>query len=426
MRGKVRYVRWLGLLLLLALPVHAGEILGGRFKTVPETLYVNQAFEIHFELEVTFGSEVEDVRVTGFPNNPDLITVGRLENAEGSRVTRGTQTFTMHRFIAKARCHQPIDRVFRPQVHCMLVERRSAGFFSHWQSFPKQKQLEPFTLRVRPLPEAGRPDNFSGAIGNFNLEGKLSQNTVQPGDIITLSLELSGEGWLGDQTAMPAPPASSHFKRYPPKELLREATHLKSEQVFIPQSTNATEIAAARFSFFNPSTGKYEESVAGPFRLTFGVPPDAAVAEEVRVIDTAYPKTPVTHAQIITREQVDQTLRHSVPLLVAGGGVLVAFFVFFLLVGTHKVLAAGVGLLILVGSLATGYRLHSKTALSTRHLARRAEVRFAPSQQSALLFTLNPGSTVVPLEQAGPWVRIDAAGRRGWLPAATLEGDATP
>jgi len=106
--------------------------------------------------------------------------------------------------------------------------------------------------------------------------------------------------------------------------------------------------------------------------------------------------------------------------------VLVAFFVFFLLVGTHKVLAAGVGLLILVGSLATGYRLHSKTALSTRHLTRRAEVRFAPSQQSALLFTLNPGSTVVPLEQAGPWVRIDAAGRRGWLPAATLEGDATP
>ena len=248
---------------------------------------------------------------------------------------------------------------------------------------------------------------------------------MQPGDIITLSLELSGEGWLGDQAAMPAPPDSPHFKRYPPKELLREATHLKSEQVFIPQSTNATEIAAVRFSFFNPATGKYEESVAGPFRLTFGVTQDAAVTEEVRVIDTAYPKTPVTHAQIITREQVDQTLRHSVPLLVAGGGVLVAFFVFFLLVGTHKVLAAGVGLLILVVSLATGYRLHSKTALSTRHLARRggAFCTLAAKRTALYAQSWQHGCAA---RTGRSWVRIDAGGRRGWLPAATLEGDATP
>ncbi len=425
-RGRGKAARWLCLLLLVALPVRAGEILGGRFKTVPETLYVNQAFEIHFELEVTFGSEVEDVRITDFPNNPELITVGRLETAAGSRVTRGTQTFTVHRFIAKARGHQPIDRVFQPQVHGMLVERRNAGFFSHWQSFPKQKQLEPFTLRVRPLPEAGRPADFSGAIGHFSLNGRLSQHIVQPGDIITLSLDLIGEGWLGDQAVMPAPPASPLFKSYPPKELLREATHLKNEQVFIPQSTNATEIAAVRFSFFNPATERYEESVAGPFRLTFGAAPAAGATEEVRVIDTARPAASAVQAQLITREQVDQTLRHSVPLLVAGGGVLAAFFVFFLLAGTHRVLAAGAGLLILVGGLGMGYRLRSKTTLTTRSLVRRAEVRFAPSQDGASLFTLNPGSAVVPLEQAGAWVRIDAAGRRGWLPADTLAQDVSP
>ena len=72
--GRCKAGRWLCLLLLVALPVRAGEILGGRFKTVPDALYVNQAFEIHFELEVTFGSEVEDVRITDFPNNPELIT----------------------------------------------------------------------------------------------------------------------------------------------------------------------------------------------------------------------------------------------------------------------------------------------------------------------------------------------------------------
>ena len=58
------------------LPLHAGEFVSGRLYTVPETIYVNQAFEIYFELEVTFGSEVEDLRIRDFPNQPDLLTVG--------------------------------------------------------------------------------------------------------------------------------------------------------------------------------------------------------------------------------------------------------------------------------------------------------------------------------------------------------------
>ena len=74
-------VRALWMLLLsfaLAGPALAGELFSGRLYTVPEKTYVNQAFEIHFELEVSFGSEVEDLRISDFPSNPDLITVGRL------------------------------------------------------------------------------------------------------------------------------------------------------------------------------------------------------------------------------------------------------------------------------------------------------------------------------------------------------------
>ena len=47
-------------------------------------------------------------------------------------------------------------------------------------------------------------------------------------------------------------------------------------------------------------------------------------------------------------------------------------------------------------------------------LADRCDVRFAPSGQALLLFTLNPDTEVTPLETSGDWTRIDAAGRRGW------------
>ena len=249
----VRALWMFPLALAFALPALAGEIFSGRLYTVPEKLYVNQAFEIHFELEVSFGSEVEDLRISDFPSNPDLITVGRLESTARNRITRDAQALDVLHFTATARCHKPLEHTFAPAVQCMLVERRSTGFFSHWQSYPKQKQLAPFRLRVLPLPEEGRPADFSGAIGVFRLSGRVSQTAVQPGDIITLSLELAGQGWLG-AAALPAPPATPLFKTYPVKELLREPARLKTEQVLIPQSTNAAEIAALRFRYFNPAT----------------------------------------------------------------------------------------------------------------------------------------------------------------------------
>jgi hypothetical protein len=412
---------------LLPVTCFSGDLLGGRLYTVPEKVYVNQAFDIHFELEVTFGSEVQDVRVSGFPNNPDLLTVGPLEGAADSRVTRDGQSVTVRRFTAKARGHRPIDRTFSPTMQCMLVERRNAGFFSHWQSFPKQKRLEPFTLRVLPLPETGRPAHFGGAIGDFRLDGQLSKTAVQPGDIVTLTLELTGRGWLPENIAMPPPGGadgpsaiSPLFKTYPAKELLREPARLKTEQVFIPQSTNAAEIAAARFCFFNPATEAYEESVAGPFRLTFSAAPAAPKADEVRVIDTARPAAAQALPQAVTIERVNLTLRHAAPLLAGSAGALAAFFVFFLLVGTHRRLAAAAGLLVLAGGVCAAWLLGGRTDTATRRLARRTDVRFAPSQAAAALFPLNPGASVVPLEKSGAWVRIDASGRRGWVPADAL------
>ena len=414
-------LRMLLLSFALARPALAGEIFSGRLFTVPEKIYVNQTFEIHFELEVSFGSEVEDLRISDFPNNPDLIAVGRLESTARNRVTRDAQTLDVLQFTAEARCFKPINHTFNPAVQCMLVERRNTGFFSHLQSYPKQKQLAPFALRILPLPQAGRPAHFSGAIGSFRLSGRISQATVQPGDIITLGLELSGQGWLGDAVAMPAPPASPLFKTYPVKELLREPVRLKTEQMLIPQSTNATEIAATRFCFFNPATDRYEESVAGPFRLTFKAADATPKADDVRVIDTVQPSPAAeTLPQTVTIERVNLTLRHVVPLLVGSCGALAAFFVFFLLYGAHKRLAFAAGCVLLAAGIGAGYALSGKADVTTRTLAHRAEVRFAPSRGAATLFALNPGTSVIPLEDAGAWIRIDAAGRRGWIMADAI------
>ena len=405
---------------LCALPSHASEIFSGRLYTVPEKIYVNQAFEIHFELEVSSGNEVEDLRISDFPNNPDLITVGRLETTSRNRITRDAKAIDVLTFTAAARSHQPIEHTFNPSLQCMLVERRTTGFFSHWQSYPAQRQLEPFALRILPLPAEGRPASFSGAIGAFRLTGRLSQTNIQPGDIITLTLELAGQGWLG-QAAMPAPAASPLFKYYPAKETLREPLRVTTEQVIIPNATNATEIASVRFSFFNPATGHYEESVAGPFRLTLSREATPK-AEEVRVISTIRTDTADTASGAPTLKQTGMTLRQAAPLIAVCLAGALGGFLFFMLYGRHSGLAfLAVGLTLTLGG-GIGYTLGNQATDATCTLAHRVEVRFAPSATSAALFSLNPGTPVVPLETAGTWTRIDAAGQRGWIPGGALDG----
>jgi hypothetical protein len=411
-------------ILSFILNAHAGELLTGRLYTVPEKAYISQAFEIHFELEVTSGNEVDNLRISDFPNNPELLTVGKLETVSRSRVTRDGQAIDVLHFTADARGHKPVSHTFNPSLQCMLVQRQSRGFFSQWQSSPKQLQLAPFTLCIQPLPDAGKPPYFSGAVGVFRLTGQLSQSAARAGDIITLSLELSGTGWLND-APMPTPSATPLFKTYPVKERMREALRVLTEQVFIPQSTNATEIAAVHFSYFNPITCAYEESVAGPFRLTFSEMPASPKVSELRIIAPSEHMAPSIGNQSVTIERVNQSVRHAVPLLVTGASVLAAFFVFLQLYRSHMRLALLCAITLLAVGGGAGARISVKSSAAQSVTSQRTEALFAPSHAAQPLFILNPGTPVMPLESVGTWVRIDASGRRGWIPADAMK-DASP
>ncbi|MFW5866511.1 MAG: BatD family protein [Armatimonadota bacterium] len=57
-------------------------------------------------------------------------------------------------------------------------------------------ETEPITLNVRPLPRAGRPADFSGAVGSIQLETSLSATEVQVGEAVPLRLEMTGTGDL--------------------------------------------------------------------------------------------------------------------------------------------------------------------------------------------------------------------------------------
>ena len=65
-------------------------------------------------------------------------------------------------------------------------------------SIPKNLSVSsaPLTIDIRPLPTAGQPASFSGAIGRFHLEVEAHPTFLRVGDPLSMTLTVRGEGLL--------------------------------------------------------------------------------------------------------------------------------------------------------------------------------------------------------------------------------------
>lgn len=167
------------------------------------------------------------------------------------------------------------------------VERGSGTAFRSSFSSSFQKQLPPFTINVRPLPDHGRPQEFSGAVGTkFTLTQKLEPNQVHPGDLVTATYELKYEGYAPSNAWPCVEHLSKEFKAYEPKGVERTGNYIKWTQALVPRTIAATNSALVSLNYYNPRTKRYEVARAWPKKLVF-VSDKAASTENTSVMITA-------------------------------------------------------------------------------------------------------------------------------------------
>jgi hypothetical protein len=75
---------------------------------------------------------------------------------------------------------------------------------------------------------------------------------------------------------------SKEFKAYDPKEVERTGRRVVWTQTLVPRTAQATNTAHVSFSYYNPSTKRYEVTRAEPLKLTF-VSTEAASTESTSV-----------------------------------------------------------------------------------------------------------------------------------------------
>jgi hypothetical protein len=128
-------------------------------------------------------------------------------------------------------------------------------------------------LTVLPLPTEGRPKDFSGAVGDFQVSSDISPSRAAAGDPVTLRLHVSGTGNF-DRVDPSMFDHLDHWKSYPAKSAFTpsDAVGYKGEKVFeqplIAAQPGEQSIPALELSYFNPSTRRYERARTPPIKIT--------------------------------------------------------------------------------------------------------------------------------------------------------------
>ncbi len=130
-------------------------------------------------------------------------------------------------------------------------------------------------LKVLPLPTQGRPSDFSGAVGDFQVSSDVSPNHVAAGDPLTLRFHISGAGNF-DRVYAPMFDRLDHWKTYPAKSSFtaKDESGTRGEKVFeqplIASGAGERSIPALEFSYFNPNTRQYERARTQPINVRVG------------------------------------------------------------------------------------------------------------------------------------------------------------
>jgi len=120
------------------------------------------------------------------------------------------------------------------------------------------------TIAVKPLPEAGKPIDFSGAVGRFNFSVTPSKTNLKNGESLDLKVVASGTGNLKLFT-LPKPVVPNSLEMYDPVHNEKVNTPLSGmngsisdSYTIIPQFKGKYPIKPMSFSYFDLSTGKYK------------------------------------------------------------------------------------------------------------------------------------------------------------------------
>jgi hypothetical protein len=164
----------------------------------------------------------------------------------------------------------------KPRREALLEEQLGDPFMQRRFGKTVRKNIKAVSpaldLTVGALPLEGRPPEFSGAVGSFQITSDISSGTAAAGDPLTLKMHVTGSGNF-DRVDSAMLVHVEHWKSYPPTSSFKssDALGFKGEKTFeqpvIASAAGPQVLPALSFTYFDPDARRYETVRTSPLSV---------------------------------------------------------------------------------------------------------------------------------------------------------------
>ncbi len=234
--------------------------------------YINEPVSVVYKLYVSPTSSVTNFYETESPKFNDFWSQTDRVDPQNIKVQKGTFKGEEYRYVVLQRTVLYPQKSGRLELEPLMLNvtmevptgRRGGLGFQMYDKEDKIVSSGKKYINVKALPEAGRPDDFTGAVGNFDFKVTPSKTQLDAGESLQLDVTVSGKGNLKLFT-LPKPVVPSALEMYDPEHKEDISVPLsgmngKVSDIYtiVPQNKGKYPVNALSFSYFNPATGKYK------------------------------------------------------------------------------------------------------------------------------------------------------------------------
>lgn len=231
--------------------------------------YLNEAVTVIYKLYVSPTINVQNYRATENPKYNNFwsqeMPVNKPVVKEGKYNGKDYRYVVLKRVVLYPQKSGKLD--IEPLTLDVLVEVPTSqrNFFGGYIYAQTNKMVSAGsrTINVKPLPEAGKPASFTGAVGDFNFFVTTSKEHLNASESLQAKVEVSGKGNL-KLFKLPKLNLPSSLEVYEPEHNEKVRTNysgmegnISDSYTIVPSYRGKYPIPSINFSYFNPKTKKY-------------------------------------------------------------------------------------------------------------------------------------------------------------------------
>ncbi|MBR9913595.1 MAG: protein BatD [Algicola sp.] len=237
--------------------------------------YLNEAITVVYKLYVSTAAGVSNWREVNNPRYNDFWS--QKIDVNGLRIQNGTYKGEEYRYVVLRKMVLYPQKTGKLEIEPLTLDitvevptnRRDIFGGRHMAQVNRTVSAGSRTINVKPLPEQGKPDDFTGAVGNFEFNVKTSKSQLNASESLQAMVEVTGNGNLS-LFQLPKLTLPSSLEVYEPEHNENIRTNLSGmngsisdNYTIVPQYKGKYPIPSISFSYFDLETESYKRVSSG-------------------------------------------------------------------------------------------------------------------------------------------------------------------